>query len=267
MFNLANFFTASNLISGIMAILLAVSGRLDLAPYALLCGALFDFLDGFAARIFKTSGDLGKQLDSLADMVTFGVAPGIIMMVLLSAEPIEYLGDLGAINYKKEFSDWFESIANLEADARYFPFISILIPFFSMFRLAKFNIDNRQTDSFIGMPTPANTLFFMSFPLVLSYSEPISNELIWLYEIIFSPWILAGLIIFMCLLMVSEIKLFSLKFRTFKFVGNEIRIIFLLISLGLILIFQFWSISLIVFLYLILSFVDNKFLKRLKNEI
>ena len=170
MFNLANILTAGNLLSGVVAILLALLGRIDLAPFAIVVGALFDFLDGFVARKMKTAGEIGKQLDSLADMVTFGVAPGIIMMVVMTIDVNEFILNPYFEIIRFDFMFYLESILN-GATNDFSPFIALTIPFFSIFRLAKFNVDTRQSDSFIGLPTPASTLFFMTFPLLLAFSK------------------------------------------------------------------------------------------------
>ena len=258
MFNLANLFTAANLISGVLAILLALSGRLDLAPFAIFCGLIFDFLDGFIARLFKTSGELGKQLDSFADMVTFGVAPGVIMLVVLTIDPISLgVSNPSVSQIQVDYSNWISELNLTNLSGNYIPFLALLLPFFSMFRLAKFNLDTRQSESFIGLPTPSMTLFFMVFPLALIYSGEV-------FQLMFNPWLIVGLILIFGLLMISEVPLFSLKIKSFGWKGNQIRIVFLLISLILILVFKVWSIALIVFLYLILSMIENTFIKTKK---
>ena len=271
MFNLPNLFTAANMLSGVMAILLALAGRIDLAPFAVFAGALFDFLDGFAARKLKLAGEMGKQLDSLADMVTFGVAPGLIMMMVMiqggSSSALSANREFveGFVEVNLGFGDWLNGV--LEGEQNYWlPFVAVLIPFFSLFRLAKFNIDTRQSESFIGLPTPANTLFFMSFPLALSYGSP-NGFMISVYQWLFHPLVLAALIAVMSIMLVSELPLFSLKFKSFGWAGNQIRYIFLLISLAFIVLFTVWSLALIVFLYLILSLVETKFVKQKRNEI
>ncbi|MBL4862150.1 MAG: CDP-alcohol phosphatidyltransferase family protein [Crocinitomicaceae bacterium] len=263
MFNVPNLFTAANMISGIIAILFALMGRIDLAPWAIFAGAVFDFFDGFLARKMGVSGELGKQMDSLADMVTFGLAPGVIMMVVLT---IDVAGFLEASNFEVVRYDFFYYLESLMSGRTndFTPFVALLIPFFSLFRLAKFNIDTRQSESFIGFPTPANTLFFMTFPLVLSYSSNGYSEMM---EVMFHPVTLSVFIVVMSILLVSEFPMFSLKFKSFGWRSNQIRYLFLLISSVLIVLFSTWSIALIVFLYLILSFVDNVFLKKKKNEV
>lgn len=264
MFNIPNMFTAANMMSGFLAILLALIGRIDLAPLAIFAGAIFDFLDGFLARKMGVAGPMGKQLDSLADMVTFGVAPGIIMLVIMSMNVQQFLE--GGRHFELIAFDFVEYIYLLTSGEINYavPFFALLIPFFSIFRLAKFNVDLRQTDRFIGLPTPANTLFFMTFPLVLAYGNVEYTETI---ATIFKPEFLATLCLVMSILLVAEIPLFALKFAHFKWKGNEIRCLFLLISAVLIPMFATWSIALIVFLYLILSLVENLINKKNTNEI
>lgn len=267
MFNLANLFTAANLLSGIIAVLLALSGRIDLAPFAIFCGLIFDFFDGFAARLLKTSGELGKQLDSFADMVTFGVAPGVIMLIILTINPLSFDYGLTLAEIQRDYDLWFQTLDITTLSGNYIPFAGLLIPFFSMFRLAKFNLDTRQSESFIGLPTPSMTLFFMSFPLTLTIELTTIGGISDFTLFLFNQWFIIVLIILFGLLMISEIPLFSLKVKTFGWKGNEIRIIFLLISLGLIIVFRVWSIALIVFLYLILSMIENTFFKNKSNEV
>lgn len=257
MFNLANFCTAANLVSGCLAIVLALTGHLDLAPFAILTGLLFDFFDGFFARILKTSGELGKQLDSLADMVTFGVAPGMIMLVWLATDPTK-IHEFGALD-PDIFLQWMNDALHFQT-SNYLPLVAFMFPFFALFRLANFNIDTRQSHSFIGLPTPAATLFFMSFPLALHFHpEQLESGLFaWLSQPIF----VCTALVVMSILMVSPLPLFALKFKNFGWKGNEIRYTFLLISLGLIPLFGVWSFSLIVFLYLLFSIIQNTFSKQ-----
>lgn len=268
MINLPNLFTAANMLSGIIAILLAFAGRIDLAPFAIFAGALFDFADGFLARKLGVSGEMGKQLDSLADMVTFGVAPGMIMLVMMSMNVDQYFyyrmeGEVFPETVYFDFFAYLNQVA--DGTERYaIPFFALAIPFFSIFRLAKFNVDLRQTDRFIGLPTPANTLFFMTFPLMVAYGDVSHREII---VNICSPEVLAILCVAMSFLLIVELPLFALKFKQFGWKGNEIRYLFLLISAGLIIVFKTWAIALIVFLYLILSLLDNLFNKKKTDEI
>ena len=171
LFNLPNLLTAGNMLSGILSILCVFMGRFEWAPWFIFLGAIFDFLDGFAARLTKQYSELGKQMDSLADMITFGVAPGIIMMVIIaiSIEMGSYPEGANVSEYadyvleKWKLGLFHDSSLQFEGIYKYLPFLGLMIPVFSLFRLAKFNIDTRQSESFIGMPTPAVTLFLTLF--------------------------------------------------------------------------------------------------------
>lgn len=278
MFNLPNLLTAGNMLCGVLSILLSLSGRIDLAPYPIFLGAIFDFLDGFVARLLKQQGELGKQLDSLADMVTFGLAPGVMMMMILinltgcpgiepSCDPryfIRMFSDKD-YNFPINFNIWIDEFLT-NSRFEFIPFISLIIPLFSMFRLAKFNIDTRQSDSFIGVPTPANTIFFCMFPLILTQDFAEGSISFAVREFIMQVWILIPVIVIMSLLLVSEIPLFSLKFKHYKWKGNEIRFIFLITCLIIIPLTRFWSLGIIVLLYLILSLIQNLF-KAKQHEI
>lgn len=270
MFNIPNLFTASNLICGVLAIIFTLVGRIDIAPFIIFLGALFDFFDGFLARKLKVSSEMGKQLDSLADMVTFGVAPGLLMMVVIIVTIYidgPFYSDNFASHVHFQMQNWvnavFYNVPNsMDASIKYLPFVGLFIPFMSMFRLAKFNLDTRQSDSFIGVPTPLNTLFFTFFPLVLWMEFDAWKSNPGIFEYVFNSYFLVGLILLMSLLLVAEIPLFALKFKHFKWKENEIRFIFLLTSAILIATLLVWSIPLIVFLQLILSVIDNKYSKK-----
>jgi CDP-diacylglycerol--serine O-phosphatidyltransferase len=269
MFNIPNLFTASNMLCGIIAILLSVSGRIDLAPFAIYLGAILDFFDGFLARKLNQQGELGKQMDSLADMITFGVAPGLMMLVLLNYllhknEYSEFLPLYSVISVS--FSNFLNNLSSGKS-FNFLPLIALIIPFFSIFRLAKFNIDTRQSDSFIGLNTPANTIFFTSFPLLCFYyhnDHTFAGELV---RTIVTPSILIPLILLMSLLLVSEIPFFSFKFKHFKWKGNELRFLFLITCGILIPTILVWSIPIIILLYIILSVVENLFIKNKQYEV
>lgn len=279
MFNIPNLLTASNMLCGVFAIILAFAGRIDIAPYFIFLAAILDFFDGFVARLLKQQGELGKQLDSLADMISFGLAPGVILMVILVGQTTvidpeslffghgEYVG---AINKTETLKTSFFDLESLNAslhswrnslfewkNINWLPFTALIIPFFSMFRLAKFNIDTRQSESFIGLPTPANTIFFMAFPLLLVKYGGSSG---WEHDIIMwiiQPMILIPIIVIMSVLLVSELPLFALKFKHFNWKGNEIRYSFLISCGILISTLLIWSIPIIVLLYLLLSFIQH----------
>lgn len=228
--------------------------------------AFLDFFDGFLARLLKVEGELGKQLDSLADMVSFGVVPGIVMYQLLIVNL--YISKAG-FNFL-ESNMWLL-------------YIALVIPLFSAYRLAKFNIDSRQTSGFIGLPTPANAIFFVSLPLVLlqefifgnqSSANDILlhskvNEIPLVYQyinpfkfpniIINNPYWLIGLIVIFSLLLVSPLPLFALKFKNFGWADNKIRYVFLALCAVLLILFQLIAIPFIVILYILTSIVNNIF--------
>ena len=290
MFNIPNLITACNMLCGVFAIILAFAGRIDIAPYFIFLAAVLDFFDGFAARMLKQQGELGKQLDSLADMISFGLAPGILMMVVLviSVSENEMMNffrgwpmGIDMHDFKMdslrnesvftaftsvEMSSWMGNIAALK-NINWLPFLGLIIPFFSLFRLAKFNIDTRQSESFIGLPTPANTIFFMAFPLLLAqYGGTTGWEhdlIMWLIQ----PIVLIPIIVVMSLLLVSELPLFALKFKHFKWKGNGTRYVFLISCGILISTLLIWSIPIIVLLYLLLSFIQHILRKNRTHEI
>ena len=256
-----NLLTAGNLVGGIFAIILTLTGKVELAPYCIFASAILDFLDGFVARLLNVQGELGKQLDSLADMVTFGVAPGIIVFVILCIN-FDYntnylmLGKLISVDIPGVGVEVSEFSHSYFLD--FLPFVSLALPVFALFRLAKFNIDTRQTDAFLGLPTPAMTLFFAVMPILII--NGINSDVSWqinIAQILVDPIFLTPAIIVMSILMVSEIPLFALKFKHFKFRGNEIRYIFLTISIVLLATLFLWAIPLIIILYIILSLINN----------
>ncbi|WP_107039842.1 CDP-alcohol phosphatidyltransferase family protein [Brumimicrobium mesophilum] len=284
MFTVANILTGFNLLFGVSSIIFTFSGRLELAVLAIIAGALCDFLDGFVARLMKQPSELGKQLDSLADLVTFGVAPGLIVFVLLilsgawdiileSGGGINELWIEGTMGFSVQL--WISVFLNdlvgnnspflpnhFYGWYKVMPFFALLIPFMSMFRLAKFNLDVRQATGFIGLPTPANSLFFASFALLLWDGFGQDNWKTVLSMTFIKDQMLLSLVILFSILLVAEIPLFALKFKSFKWKGNEIRYSFLLASLVLILILWVWAIPIIVLMYILLSVVNNMVLKK-----
>ncbi len=275
LFTLPNLLTASNLFCGLLSIICSVAGRLDWAPFLLLFAALFDFLDGFFARIFKSNSELGKQLDSLADIVSFGVAPGIMMMVVLVVTinfggPV-YHPDSFSSHVHYEWNNWinalFYNVPNgMDASIKYFPLIALIVPVLSMFRLAKFNVDDRQSMGFLGVPTPLNTLFLTFFPLLLWFDFDNWTVAPITYMYVFDTYIVGAVTVVMAFLMITEIPLMAMKFKSFGWSENKLKFVFLMVSLILIVVLKVWSIPLIVFLYLILSIFS--FTKQKKeNEI
>lgn len=275
--NIPNAITCGNLLCGCLAITSAFHGDLIWAAYLVGIAAVLDFLDGFVARVLKVHSEIGKQLDSLADMVTFGVVPGIIMFHLITLAEFYWAYGQGVLRI------------TIPEYIFYLPYIAFLIPIFSCIRLAKFNIDTRQTDSFIGVPTPANSILIASFPLILGIEDysainnffsaftstgefierttavTFSETIPIASKVILNSNILIGITILMSYLLIAELPLFALKFKHFKWKDNEIRFIFLGISLLLLILFKFAAIPFIIFLYIILS-VFNNIGKKKKEE-
>jgi len=252
MFNLPNILTACNLLCGLIAIIFAFTGRLDLASLCLLMAMAFDFLDGLAARQLDLSSAIGKDLDSLADMISFGVAPGILMFITIA---LRLHGDVHTVLGKIQH-------LNFQSPEDSLALCALCIPVFSAFRLAKFNNDTRQKMHFFGLPTPANTLFFLFFPLMwwhLGYQDHgIQREIIpWFLN----PWGLAGTCVLFPLLLISEIPLLSLKIKGYGIRENVMQYLLLGISLITILCVQIYAIPIIVLLYLVLSVIKHNLYK------
>jgi len=230
--NIPNLLTLGNLFCGLVAIVFSFENNLHSAGAFIFFGAIFDFFDGLSARLLKVSSEIGKQLDSIADMVTFGVAPGMIMFQMI------YHSKTGDF-YQSDITDEFLLIS----------LVGFLIPIFSAIRLAKFNIDTKQTSSFIGLPTPAAAIFIASLPIIeTNYGIWLSTELLIVSTIILS------------LLLVANLPLFSLKIKkgeNWKNKENIIRIIFLISCLILLFIFEYAAIPFIVILYIFLSIINN----------
>ncbi|MBF2708307.1 CDP-alcohol phosphatidyltransferase family protein [Flavobacterium soyangense] len=231
--HIPNIITLLNLFCGCIAIIFVSEDDFEMAFFFVCLGIFLDFFDGFFARLFKVSSPLGLQLDSLADMVTSGVVPGYVMYSLLKMSQNPASTDV------------------------IIPYLGFIIALGSCYRLANFNIDTRQTDSFIGLPTPANALFILSLPLVLKYSDSLV-----VFEILSNQWVLLIITLFSAYIMNAEIPLFSLKIKDFTFKKNTLQIIFLTLSILLLGFFQYLGIPLIIITYVLLSVVNNKFLKK-----
>ncbi|MDX2174308.1 MAG: CDP-alcohol phosphatidyltransferase family protein [Bacteroidota bacterium] len=249
--NIPNAITCGNLLCGCLAIVKCFEGDLVWAAYLVGIAAVLDFFDGFAARLLKVSSPIGKDLDSLADMVTFGVVPGMVMFQMIKhSMEITYLSDIYIGFENKTFSDW--------------AYISFLIPIFSAIRLAKFNNDTRQSDSFIGLPTPANAIFICSIPLFiktdLSFNQCFGSPV--LQDYIFNKYVLCLVSCLMSLLLIANLPLIALKFKNFTWTDNKIRFIFLGLSVALLVAFQFVGIPLVIILYILVSIVNNIFFKK-----
>jgi CDP-diacylglycerol--serine O-phosphatidyltransferase len=230
-----NAITLINLFCGCIAIVFVSELDYEMAFYFVCLGIFFDFFDGFFARLFKVSSPLGLQLDSLADMVTSGVVPGYVMYKLFasSAHSHDVVGSV------------------------FIPVLGFIVTLGSCYRLANFNIDTRQTDSFIGLPTPANALFILSLPLVLKFSDSLM-----VLEILTNQGVLLVISLFSAYILNAEIPLFALKIKKFNLKDNALQIGFLLLSLLLLVFFQYLGIPLVIITYILLSIVNNKFLKK-----
>ena len=223
--NVPNTITCLNLISGCIATYWALSGRWELALLFIVVGAVFDFFDGMTARLLHVSSPIGKELDSLADDITFGFAPSAIIFSFLK-------------NSLSLGEGWGEA----------FPYIAFIMAAFSALRLAKFNLDERQAMGFIGLPTPANALFWAS--LLVGGGA-------WLQS---SPYLVGAVVagmLFSCWLLVSEVPMFALKFKHWGWKGNEVKYIFLATSVVLLALFQLIGIAIVIAWYVVLSILTN----------
>jgi CDP-diacylglycerol--serine O-phosphatidyltransferase len=236
-----NFLTLLNVFSGCVATVFAVLNQLEWAALFVFIGIFFDFFDGLAARALNVQSEVGVQLDSLADVITSGLVPGIVMFQLLN------MSQTGGWNmpFNHEVTDtmaWYGTKINTIS------FIGFAITLASAYRLAKFNVDENQVSSFVGLPTPANALMILSLPLILMYHDNIA-----LNSIILNPWFLVGLTLLSAYLLNSPIKLFALKFKNWSFKDNGIRYLFLIGSLIMLLTLRFLASPLIIVFYILAS--------------
>lgn len=224
--HLPNFLTCCNLVCGCFGIIFVLEGREIPAAYFVWLAGLFDFFDGFAARILKVTSAIGKELDSLADVISFGVLPSLVMYKMISAS----------------------------TDSSALPYIGLTIAIFSALRLAIFNVDETQRDAFRGLNTPANTIFITSLPLIYNQVGP------WLYD----PAVLIAITLTFSFLLVSPIEFFAFKFKSFRWEDNKIRFTFLLLAVLLLIILQFMAIPIVIILYILFSLFDNNVLRKQK---
>lgn len=214
--HIPNAITCANLFSGCIGVVFAFKGDLQTAAYFVLLSGIFDFFDGMVARLLNVKSAIGKELDSLADMVSFGFLPGVVMFQLLKAS---------------DFS------------SPYLPYLGFIITVFSALRLAKFNIDERQTEEFIGLNTPMNTLFIVSLPFIaLDYPTIIGSSLL-----------LIAITVITSFLLVSELQIFSLKLNSMAWAKNKFKFIFLILSALLIVFLKFAAVPFVLVLYIALS--------------
>ncbi len=258
-FSVPNILTLLNLLLGILAVYYTFEypNRLYYAAIFIVIAAVFDFLDGFAARLLRSTSELGKQLDSLADLVSFGLAPASIIFHILK----------DALNV-----DVFSF--NLSIVKTLVLLSPLLLVLFAALRLAKYNIDKRQTSSFLGLPTPATAIFFASIPLIMELElskifvfyyffdielpMSLSGIYVLLSFIVFENvyFYLFAIFIFACL-MISELPMFSLKFKKLSFKANRIRYSFLVVSFLLFIFMQIFAVPIIIVLYVLLSIAQD----------
>ena len=224
-----NFITLLNLLSGGIAVIFAVKGDLSTAALFVFFGIFFDFFDGFLARKLKVSSEMGLQLDSLADLVTSGLAPALVLVNLI------------------ELSILPSQDANC-----FLPYLGLLVLLCSAYRLAKFNISTEQSQFFIGLPTPANALLIMSLPLVLDYQNSDSYN-----ALILNPFFLVVVTLLSSFLLNAPVKLIALKFKTWNFSENASKYILIIFSLVGLILFKFAGIPLIIIFYIMLSLINS----------
>ena len=226
--HIPNTITCCNLISGCIATYFAFRGQYALALQFIVAGAVFDFFDGMTARLLHVSSPIGKELDSLADDITFGFAPSAMVFTWLASM----------------------NVALPSPIATCLPYLAFIMAAFSALRLAKFNLDERQALGFIGLPTPANALFWGA--LIVGSSE-------WIGTLPYAPYIVLAAMFVSCYLLISEIPMFALKFKTWGWKGNEVKYIFLLTCIPMLILLGVSGLAAIIAWYVILSaFTQHK---------
>ena len=225
-----NFITLMNLLFGIFSILFSLSGWFMEAGLMIGIAAVFDFFDGFTARLLKAGSELGKQLDSLSDMVSFGLAPGLLVYAMIEQRRGDFL------------------------HGEFLSYLAFLIPLLSAYRLAKFNIDERQSDRFFGLPTPANALVVASFPWIAQQHTLLFGALHNPFaSIVVNPVFLAFYAFVFSILLVAEIPLFSLKVKSYKWKDNVLVFSFLIFAVLAMLLLHYTAVPFIIVVYILLS--------------
>ena len=233
--HIPNFITCLNIFCGSLAVIFALEGDLTFAVILMIVAAVFDFLDGMAARLLKAYSPVGKDLDSLADVISFGLAPGMVLFSLME-------NALFGENVRPD------RISDMSLTEMLFLLSAFLIPIFSALRLAKFNNDTRQTDSFIGLPTPANALLISSFALISEHGSMPALD-----QTLLKPITLLILAIVSSYLLISEIPMFSLKMKNLKWQDNKVRFIFLGLSVILIVSMKIYGVAAIILTFILIS--------------
>jgi len=234
-----NFITSLNVLCGSIAVVFILKGMLTTAVLLILLAAIFDFLDGMSARMLNAYSPMGKELDSLADMISFGLAPGLLMYKLL-----ETTAGMAKLQTSIPSSLSISELLILGT--------AFLIPVFSALRLAKFNIDERQTSSFIGLPTPANALFISSLALIKEHGTLSIFD-----TILLDTPVLIGITLLFSWLLVAEIPMFSLKFKNLSWKSNKVQYIFVSGTFVLITLFKLYGLAAVIPLFITISIVSN----------
>ena len=242
--HLPSLITLMNLLCGSLAAVFAVLGHLEWTAFFFLLGVFCDFFDGFLARKLGVQSEMGIQLDSLADLVTSGLVPGLVMCQLLG------MSLNGGWNSGSFFIDALGRESWAEA---WFPFFGLSITLASAWRLARFNIDEDQVDSFVGLPTPANALMIISLPLILMYNGSEGSN-----DLILNTWFLIGLTLVSSYLLNAPIRLFALKFKNWSFRDNGMKYLFLVLSAVLVLTLQYLAVPLVILMYILFSVASRK---------
>lgn len=227
-----------NLAAGSVAVFLGVQGYLGWAAICIALASVFDFMDGMAARLLHSYSEIGKQMDSLADLVSFGLAPAAILTSMLQLAMFGEVRPL--LNIDASWLQWV------------FLFSALLVPIAGAFRLAKFNLDTRQTESFLGLPIPANALFYASLAVVVDWGTNTALD-----HVILNRFNLLTAIAIISALMISEIPMFSLKFKNLKWKGNQVRLLFLLLCVALFVILNVYGLPLIIICYIAISLIQK----------
>lgn len=228
--HIPNTITCCNLLSGCLSIVYLVGGNFFMAGIMIVVAAVFDFFDGFAARLLNAKSPIGAELDSLCDVVSFGVAPSFIVLRLLR---------------------FFDEITIY--GHHYAAYSAFLLAVFAAVRLAKFNIDTRQTTSFIGLPTPAMAIFVATLSIALTFATKSS----WFYAAVFNPWFMLGVVAVFSFLMVSEIPFPSLKLKNLWFKGNEALYIILVLSMLAVNLLGLFGLPFVILIYIVVSLVNS----------
>jgi CDP-diacylglycerol---serine O-phosphatidyltransferase len=236
--HIPNFVTSLNLFSGSAGVVAIFSGLTTAAVMLMGAAAVFDFADGLVARALNVKSAIGKELDSLADVISFGLLPGAIMYQLM----------LNCQNLPGKEIGWMNP----------YPFLAFLITVFSALRLAKFNIDVRQSDSFIGLPTPANALFIASLPMILAQVQTSGESILPVSAFLGNYYALLGIVVVMSWLLVAEIPLFALKFKNFRWEDNKSQFTFVGFSVLLLALLKWIAIPAIILLFVLMSVMRKR---------